>query len=56
MHRIQGILLRDLLKFQFDLSKINVSGEEVSKLIDRTMYDIKHVKNRHFSPHVGTLP
>ena len=38
MHRIQEILIRDLLKFRFGLSKINVSGEKVSKLIDRTMY------------------
>ena len=38
MHRIQEILIRDRLKFRFGLSKINVSGEKVSKLIDRTMY------------------
>ena len=37
MHRIQDILIRDRLKFRFGLSKINVSGEKVSKLIDRTM-------------------
>ena len=40
MHRIQEILIRDRLKFRFGLSKINVSGEKVSKLIDRTMYSI----------------
>ena len=38
MHRIQEILIRDRLKFRFGLSKICVSGEKVSKLIDRTMY------------------
>ena len=32
--------MRDRLKFRFGLSKINVSGEKVSKLIDRTMYII----------------
>ena len=40
MHQIQWILLRDRLKFQFDWSKINVSGEKVSKIIDRTMYPL----------------
>ena len=38
MHRIQEILIRDRLKFRLGLSKINVFGEKVSKLIDRTMY------------------
>ena len=43
MHRIQEILIRDRLKFRFGLSKINVSGEKVSKLIDRTMYKILNI-------------